>query len=95
MMAERAEHAANRAGTSAYLAIVRQIMAMQGRGITSQVDQSGFAIAHYAAARGETTVLRFLASMGGRCGMSWGWVGCLGCASKKASLANVRGAFHF
>ena len=48
---------ASRAGTSAYLAIVRQIMAMQGRGITSQVDQSGFAIAHSAAARGETAFL--------------------------------------
>ena len=32
-----------------------------------QLDRSGFGIAHYAAARGETTVLRFLAAMGARC----------------------------
>jgi len=52
---------------SAYHAIIANLAALQGRGILSQLDRNGFAVAHYAAARSELGVLRFLSTMRVRC----------------------------
>jgi len=52
---------------SSYHAIIANLAALQGRSILSQLDRNGFAVAHYAAARNELGVLRFLSTMRVRC----------------------------